>query len=980
MPPVLPPNSWIDQPTTQAGTVRTRVFVACQACRSRKIKCDGIKPVCTNCIKKDFAPGPTFQHLLPPNERYKLNNGICCYDDLPKRRGPDRLPGARVRKKTRGDDSGHERVSRRRATVDDGAPGHPRRSRSPTELADASDASRGMQYDGAQNLYYANDPSATNWLSEHPQRYHEISSVDPGAVENFQPSNRISHQERRRTLPQLDIGHMSPPASSSSSDSLRSPQRLSSATHDRRRTARSSENPTQTAYRLPRPPIGDGFAAPPTRESISPSSESPVARIAKVRRDSWRPTDAIAPATGHSASSYPAINPSYEYVPSSGAYIQTLDDSSDPDEHYRRSTDELAFQLPMVPGSSFVQKTWYDSLLDTYASLSTNPSSAPFYQAGSLTLTSEDRTTAHTAIVSDLRHLFARSSWWFSFIHVPSFWANFHSPEKRTSSDLQPGLLLSALAMAVFFKSSEAEGGAWSRERATRLKAEAEAAVESSLAVGWVDVGLAQAAWLLAMYEVNPHPYHSLQKTRSALARLDNIIRLLKCTSVDADSPVVTRFDARATVVSPRQITTPAVTHTTASHHHQNGYFINDVDRSSGIYPYGSSARGDSATSPVSIVRWPSSTATVHNGLSDAGAIAHTPIHQQHTECKCHDITLGNNVPESKTHTPLWQYTPSWIREHEPGEIRREETRRIVWAFVTLASSVAGHTATLGTTKSTDIYWSASAENLSVLFPGEAAMYYDQPSEPSSHVKESVWALYARAQLLWLACLRVRHLPSVATDAYGYGTQGDLSATSLYSGSNTRDGRGGAISESEIADFAMKAWLQTREIEKALDAHTCNLERAYMFHGREYLSSIRMIMTQEFSRYVPFPNTGTDPQFNRLQADDWLKHQSAVCQRMMMGLRHVTGHQLNVLSDRPYFVWWFMIQIVRLLNLWSCDQSMKDAVELCFAFLPAIDYLTSLWPSENQRNKYLSLRQRLDDACHQTGLPLPPPPNLGVLQ
>jgi len=27
---------------------------------------------------------------------------------------------------------------------------------------------------------------------------------------------------------------------------------------------------------------------------------------------------------------------------------------------------------------------------------------------------------------------------------------------------------------------------------------------------------------------------------------------------------------------------------------------------------------------------------------------------------------------------------------------------------------------------------------------------------------------------------------------------------------------------------------------------------------------------------------------------------------------------------------------------------MKDAVQLCFAFLPAIDYLTSLWPSESE--------------------------------
>jgi hypothetical protein len=60
---------------------------------------------------------------------------------------------------------------------------------------------------------------------------------------------------------------------------------------------------------------------------------------------------------------------------------------------------------------------------------------------------------------------------------------------------------------------------------------------------------------------------------------------------------------------------------------------------------------------------------------------------------------------------------------------------------------------------------------------------------------------------------------------------------SLYSTSSPYETRSITISEAEVADFTVKAWLQTREIEEALDAHTCNLERAYLFHGREYLST-----------------------------------------------------------------------------------------------------------------------------------------------
>lgn len=44
-----------------------------------------------------------------------------------------------------------------------------------------------------------------------------------------------------------------------------------------------------------------------------------------------------------------------------------------------------------------------------------------------------------------------------------------------------------------------------------------------------------------------------------------------------------------------------------------------------------------------------------------------------------------------------------------------------------------------------------------------------------------------------------------------------------------------SVSDLERRDFAMRAWLETEAIEKALGRHTCNIERAFMYHGREYL-------------------------------------------------------------------------------------------------------------------------------------------------
>jgi hypothetical protein len=144
----------------------------------------------------------------------------------------------------------------------------------------------------------------------------------------------------------------------------------------------------------------------------------------------------------------------------------------------------------------YVQKTWFDSLLDVYAGFEAPIDSRELYTTGSFAFTSDERHNAQTTIVTDLRLLFARSPSWFSFIHLPSFWTKFYSAQERASGSLQPGLVLSALALASFFRGSEIEGKTWQRERATRLKEEAEALVESSLAVGWIDLGLAQAAWV----------------------------------------------------------------------------------------------------------------------------------------------------------------------------------------------------------------------------------------------------------------------------------------------------------------------------------------------------------------------------------------------------------------------------------------------------------------------------------------------------
>lgn len=65
------------QHVTMAGAPRERIAVACDRCRSRKMKCDGAQPACSNC------------------QRAAHQGVVCQYQSEPGRRGPDQ--GQRVR-------------------------------------------------------------------------------------------------------------------------------------------------------------------------------------------------------------------------------------------------------------------------------------------------------------------------------------------------------------------------------------------------------------------------------------------------------------------------------------------------------------------------------------------------------------------------------------------------------------------------------------------------------------------------------------------------------------------------------------------------------------------------------------------------------------------------------------------------------------------------------------------------------------------
>jgi hypothetical protein len=215
--------------------------------------------------------------------------------------------------------------------------------------------------------------------------------------------------------------------------------------------------------------------------------------------------------------------------------------------------------------------------------------------------------------------------------------------------------------------------------------------------------------------------------------------------------------------------------------------------------------------------------------------------------------------------------------------------------------------------------------------------------------KDTVWALYNRVMLLWHGCLRLR--------------------------------MDGALPHADKAQFAMAAWLELDAIEAALDGHTCGVERAYLFQGREVVFNTRMAISYEYQKFIPDVMSNFNGFFHRAKAEAWLTRQRALAAGMVRNFGDLTGLRSNMLTYRPFFSLWLMAQVSRCLMLWSVDSSLMLALEVAEAWLPPLEYLLAVWPSAGARLSYLPSPVRADMArssdARQVRHP-PRAPHIGV--
>ncbi|KAI0642522.1 hypothetical protein C8Q79DRAFT_916795 [Trametes meyenii] len=548
--------------------------------------------------------------------------------------------------------------------------------------------------------------------------------------------------------------------------------------------------------------------------------------------------------------------------------------------------------LDAVPSVNFIRETWWDALIALYvASSDRTHSISPHLTVGI-------RSTVSERILSDLRLLFRVSLLWFGFFNIPQFFSSLINLNERRN--IQPSLILATLALSTLHQSSELEMGDKGMEKALKLIDQAYSAFHASLNSGRVDVELAQAAYVLAAFELQAHPKASPQRTREAMTTLDAIIRYLALTTLDVDN-------TRTTIFLPHAV--PSV-RSDAPALPTPGPTPNPLDTA--ISPFHDDT-------PPSSPRLPSASLEgVPPGFE---------------RCGCDAYSLGRQWPQARTFAPQFAQMPMWPSAANTGELHREECRRLVWASVILATGLYNTRLAVNAEWEPHHLWIKDPSNYALLFPGEslASSISETPSQTLATSKDSVWALYIRALLLWHGSQRARGDPQYAQDA----------------------------------------WAETNKIEAALERHSCMVETGFCLKMREVLFNTRMCVSHEFRRRAPDPASALGLLLCRDKAEQWMVHQMHVAKYFAQCLRYPKT-SIATHARRNFLVAWLISQVTRALALWEADSTLSIALDVARMFAPSAEYYMRLWSSPDQQRAYDRLYTRLVFACMATGMSPPP--------
>ncbi|CCA70549.1 hypothetical protein PIIN_04486 [Serendipita indica DSM 11827] len=590
-------------------------------------------------------------------------------------------------------------------------------------------------------------------------------------------------------------------------------------------------------------------------------------------------------------------------VPEQGHY--TIEDLLSAAEGSASELANVEQNIPRGPSSSFNRQTWWDTLCLCYSKESEPGQSS-------------------RKIFQDLGFLLDNSIYWLSFIHIPRFMGNLHDPNRRLM--VQPSIVLSALAMSTLMKSSETGLGSEGRRFSLWLRDAAQASLDASLNVGWIEPSLVQAAYFIALYEASANPEHSSARVTSALQLLDSLIHALSLSNMDAGEKGVSVYS-----VDEMPIVSSSTSQQLISPYPLQGTDDNILDVTTSIC---SCLNQTPPTQPDSLKAMPNDNPYgVNMGRFLESMMAFGSKYRVSQNQKgVMDSPWGNVGVQA-----------DWPDPTDTIEIDKEESRRLCWSVMMLISTLREYTPHLQR-QAWDLHVTRQ-ENIALLLPGE------KMAKNRTRAKDSIWALHCRVALLWNACQRFRHRPDWETRRIELSTQ---------------------------------AWMEANSIEQSLAQHTCPVGKGMLYAGREYLFQLKLLISKQFTRLIPIPHT---LKYERDSAQEWLNHRAGLAAHARKVVYFVSRFGASraaiALAKRPLSVWWVCSQIKAGTAVWKADNTFTQALEQSLDFLAIGDFLTCMWQSKGQTDYYNSLREELLQSCQLAGIHVPeaiPIPGLSSTQ
>ncbi|KAL7281276.1 hypothetical protein ACG7TL_004585 [Trametes sanguinea] len=727
----------------------------------------------------------------------------------------------------------------------------------------------------------------------HP-RFYEAAQTNSGACTYDAAPNRKGHDRRRKGQPRA--------VQTTASNSSKRRRTGAEVNHSPRAPSDESRSGTDSeGHPSHSPPSGRSTSGEPGDDFGEEAFEYEV-------EDLWE----------YDPFAFDINNPELFHVP--------LSVSGSPASAQQGQQEADEESIPSRPSVQFSRDTWWDALLSFYSS-EHNTGVDP--QA--IVLTSDQRNHAIRHVVSDLRALFQSAAAWMSFIHIPRFFEQILNPSRRAY--MQPSLLFAALALGTLTQSSEVERGKHGRDMALKLVDMAHGAMQSSLATGWVDVGLAHAAWMLLYFELNTHPAMSWERTQSAICLLDSLVRLFSLTTLDAGfmpasgKPLTSTglgFDTHPTFGVPTaSLPNAAITQSDFGGapfpvHMNIGRVQQRID---GLPQH--QQRWEPRPNPHAfdppipnpfyttdslhdhplfqdvlqpeVAQISSCPGAASNDDESTSCSTHVHVPQPQRGCNCAQFSLGKNWPSVKEMAPTWTTTIMWPTNLSEAEFSKEECRRLVWSSVMLIANLNAYASITpsGIVETAGLFV-REYENFALLTPSETLMNTGSPIQG-----DDVWSLSLRAMLLLLSCLRVR-------------------ASKTMSGA-------------QRAEFAVRAWLEIDDLERRMQRHTCELSSNYGFQSMEMLF-----------------RTG-NALFYRNKAETWLQHFAESAGEVYKAFRAGEEGDPQLHHRKSLFIFWLMSGIRKCLLLWESDPTLILALTTASQSATHLEHILLFWPCDLPR-------------------------------